>query len=123
MVLRGFAGPRNKESKHYENKSHFRLLRAPHPNLCRRTVRVRRMYCRQSHDEDDQALGFLTLEFSLNLLAGQPGRLRFFDSSASAPITVSSCLTTPSSMVYDKKTRSLVITQLGPGRLISLRLP
>jgi hypothetical protein len=66
--------------------------------------------------------GFLTLEISTNLLANQPGRLQYWSSPAGTPTVISNCLIGPSSMVYDKKTATLYVTEIFTGRIIQIPL-
>ena len=54
-----------------------------------------------------------------------PGVLLRFDTPSSPPTVVANCLTRPTSMTLDRKTRKLYITELGPppagpGRLVSV---
>jgi hypothetical protein len=66
--------------------------------------------------------GFLTLEISTNLLAGQPGRLQYWSSPTGAATVISNCLIGPSSMVYDQKTETLFVTEIFTGRIIQIPL-
>jgi len=66
--------------------------------------------------------GFLTLEFGLNFPAPGPGRLQYFATPDAAPVVLADCLTTPSSMVIDRKSNRVVITELATGRLVFLDL-
>jgi hypothetical protein len=72
---------------------------------------------------NDEPAGFLTLEFDLNFPAPGPGRLQFVSAPNATPVIVSGCLTTSSSMLLDRKTHRLVITELATGRLVTLELP
>ncbi len=65
---------------------------------------------------------FLTLEFSINQLAGAPGRLQLFTSPSAMPIVVSNCLITPTSMAFDEKTGDLFVTEIGTGNVIRLSI-
>jgi N-acetylneuraminic acid mutarotase len=67
--------------------------------------------------------GFLTLEHNLSFPQPGAGKLRLFRTPTSTPITISACLVTPSSMLIDSGSGRLVLSELGTGRLISLRVP
>ena len=71
-------------------------------------------------DQDTQSL--LTLEYDLHFPAPGPGRLQSFSSPSAAPSVISSCLVTPTSMVYDENSGQLVISELGTGQLVLLPL-
>jgi hypothetical protein len=73
--------------------------------------------------EGDAAAGFLTLEFDLNFPASGPGRLQYFSAPDALPVILADCLTTSSSMVFDRKGDRLVITELATGRLVTFELP
>ena len=62
----------------------------------------------------------LVLQFSTNMLADAPGSLLRFETPASAPTVVAGCLITPTSMTLDAKNGTLYITELGPGRVVSV---
>lgn len=66
---------------------------------------------------------YYTLEFSTNLLAGAPGRLRFYQNPDAAPVNVLTNLITPTSMVFDGETGNLFITNIGPGTLTKVVFP
>ena len=68
-------------------------------------------------------MGYLTLEYSLALLAGRPGRLQLFDASGTPVAVLANDLITPSSMVYDRKTGSIVVAEINPGVLVVIPLP
>lgn len=72
---------------------------------------------------DDAPAGFLTLEFDLNFPAPGPGRLQFFSTPDASPVVLANCLTTSSSMLFDRKSDRVVITELATGRLVTLQLP
>lgn len=63
---------------------------------------------------------FLTLEFSTNQLAGAPGRIQLFASPTAAPVVVSNCLVTPTSMALDEKSGDLFVTEIATGNVIRL---
>lgn len=66
--------------------------------------------------------GFLTLEFNLSFPAPGPGRLQYFPTADASPVILADCLTTSSSMIFDRKGDRLVITELATGRLVTLAL-
>jgi hypothetical protein len=72
---------------------------------------------------DDVSAGFLTLEFDLNFPAPGPGRLQFFSAAGASPVVLAGCLTTSTSMILDRKTDRVVISELATGRLVTLELP
>jgi hypothetical protein len=72
---------------------------------------------------DDAPAGFLTLEFDLNFPAPGPGRLQFFSTPDASPVVLANCLTTSSSMLFDRKNNRVVITELATGRLVTFDLP
>ncbi len=65
---------------------------------------------------------YLVLQFSTDMLAGDPGSLLRFETPTSAPIEVAECLITPTSMTLDEKTDTLYITELGTGRVVSMHI-
>ena len=75
-------------------------------------------------DDSKSAAGtddsYYTLEFSTNLLANLPGRLRFFASPDTAPVTVVSSLISPTSMARDKATGDIFVTEIFTGRIIKV---
>ena len=74
----------------------------------------------KSHGDDE---GYLTLEFNLNFPTPNPGRLQFFRTADATPVVLADCLTTPTSMVLNRKGDRVVITELATGRLVTLELP
>lgn len=68
-------------------------------------------------------VGFLTLEFDVNFPAPGPGRLQFFTPPNVTPTVLADCLTTSTSMVFDRKGNRLVVAELATGRLVALQLP
>lgn len=72
---------------------------------------------------DDVSAGFLTLEFDLNFPAPGPGRLQFFATPDANPVVLANCLTTSTSMILDRKSDRVVITELATGRLVTLGVP
>lgn len=67
--------------------------------------------------------GYLTLELSTDLLAGQPGRLSHYATPTAVPTVISDCLVSPSAMVLDAKSATLYLTEIFTGRVVSLALP
>lgn len=67
--------------------------------------------------------GLLTLEFNLNFPAPGSGRLQYFSAPGAVPVILADCLTTSSSMVFDRRGDRLVITELATGRLVTFDLP
>ncbi len=64
--------------------------------------------------------GFYTLEFSADMLAGLPGRLRHFETPSATPTVVSSCLITPTGMVQDSRSGIIYVTQIATGQVVKL---
>ncbi len=63
---------------------------------------------------------FLTLEISVNFLAGLPGRLQRFPTPAGPGVPISSCLIGPSDLVRDEKTGTLYIVSIFTGQILAL---
>ncbi len=63
---------------------------------------------------------FLTLEISVDFLAGLPGRLQRFPTPAGPGVPISNCLIGPSNMVRDEKTGTLYITSIFTGQIIKI---
>lgn len=61
---------------------------------------------------------YYTLEYSTNMLAGQPGRLRYYSSPTAMPITVTTDLVTPTSMVLNEDTGDIYVSEITTGRII-----
>lgn len=61
-------------------------------------------------------MGYYTLEFSTNQLAGAPGRLQYFGPDGSNTTLVTG-LATPSSMAYDDRTGDIFVTNIFPGTI------
>jgi hypothetical protein len=66
---------------------------------------------------------FLSLEHNLTFPTPGPGRIQSFSSASGNTVVLADCLTTPTSMVLDRKGDRIVITELSTGRLMTLRLP
>ena len=58
---------------------------------------------------------FFTLEFSTNMLANEPGRVRFFSSAGAAPVVIAEGLISPTSLSFDEATGTLFITEVFTG--------
>ncbi|HSO75206.1 MAG TPA: ScyD/ScyE family protein [Blastocatellia bacterium] len=58
---------------------------------------------------------FFTLEFSTNMLANAPGRVRFFSSAGAAPVVIAEGLISPTSLSFDEATGTLFITEVFTG--------
>lgn len=69
-------------------------------------------------DED-----YLTLEHNLTFPVPGPGRLQYFSAPDATPVVLADCLTTPTSMVLDRRGDRVVITEMATGRLVTLELP
>jgi hypothetical protein len=65
---------------------------------------------------------YLTLEFSSNFLASEPGRLQLWTSPSSSPSVISNCLVTPTSMVLDEKSKNLYVTSLATGTIVKIQI-
>jgi hypothetical protein len=72
---------------------------------------------------EGEPAGFLTLEFGLNFPAPGPGRLQFFSAPGATPTVLANCLTTSTSLLVDRKNARVVISEFGPGRLVTMELP
>ena len=65
--------------------------------------------------------GFLTLEFSTDMLnPDAAGRLSFYSSNSASPLVIANCLITPTSIAQDKKSDSLYVTEIFTGRLVKI---
>jgi hypothetical protein len=67
--------------------------------------------------------GFLTLEHNLTFPVPGPGRIQFFAQADASPVILADCLTTPTSMVFDRKCDCVVISEQATGRLVTLEIP
>ncbi len=69
-------------------------------------------------DSDDT--DYLVLQHaSTGLFFGSPGQVLRFETPTDPPTVVTACLTRPSSMVLDRKTETLYVTEIG-GRLLAI---
>lgn len=66
--------------------------------------------------------GFLTLEFSADMLSGAPGRMRFYDSPNAQGTVVADCLITPTSMAVDERSGDVFVTEIFTGRVVKVAL-
>lgn len=66
---------------------------------------------------------YLTLEINLTFPVPGPGRLQFLPDDDDIPVVLAGNLTTPTSMVLDRRNDCVVITELATGRLVTLELP
>jgi hypothetical protein len=73
-------------------------------------------------DGDGLAGSLLTLEFNLTFPTPGPGRVLYYPFVSSTPQVVAGCLTTPTSMVLDRKVLRLVVSELATGRLVALNM-
>jgi hypothetical protein len=65
--------------------------------------------------------GFLTLEFSTDMLAQDAlGRLSARATPSSPPVVIDDCLVTPTSVTRDPKSRALFITEIFTGRVMKV---
>ena len=65
-------------------------------------------------------MDYLVLELSADLLGNQPGRLLRFETPGSAPTVVADCLISPSAMTYNARTRTLYVTEIFTGRVVTI---
>jgi hypothetical protein len=63
---------------------------------------------------------YLVIELSTDLLGNQTGRLLRFETPGGTPAVVADCLISPSSMTYDAKTRTLYVTEIFTGRVVTI---
>ncbi len=66
---------------------------------------------------------YLVLEFSANMLAQAPGRLKLFTSPAESPRILVGNLVTPTSIARDAQTGSIFVTEKAPGRILRVNAP
>jgi hypothetical protein len=65
---------------------------------------------------------FFTLEFSSNMLANAPGRVRFFSSAGAAPVVIADGLISPTSLSFDEATGTLFITEIFTGLIKKVQI-
>lgn len=65
----------------------------------------------------------LTLEFSSDMLNSAPGRLRLYPTPTATPVTLASCLITPTSMAQDKASGQIYVVEIFTGRVMRMTLP
>jgi hypothetical protein len=68
--------------------------------------------------------GFLTLEYSADMLAGaaatSSGRLQLFAAPNTAPIVVGNSFSTPTGLALDQRSGSVFITEISTGRIVKV---
>jgi hypothetical protein len=65
--------------------------------------------------------GFLTLEFSTDMLnPAASGRLRFHSSNSASPVVIANCLITPTSIAQDNKSDDLYVNEIFTGRVVKI---
>lgn len=66
---------------------------------------------------------YLVLEFSANMLAQQPGRLKLFTSKTETPRILADNLVTPTSVARDAQSGGIFITEKATGRIVRVAAP
>ncbi len=66
---------------------------------------------------------YLVLEFSANMLAQQPGRLKLFTSRTETPRILVNNLITPTSLARDAQTGKIFVTEKATGRVMRVNAP
>ncbi len=66
---------------------------------------------------------YLVLEFSANMLAQAPGRLKLFTSPTESPRILAGNLVTPTSIARDAQTGSIFVTEKATGRIMRVNAP
>ena len=66
---------------------------------------------------------YLVLEFSSNMLAQAPGRLKLFTSPSESPRILAGNLITPTSIARDAQTGSIFVTEKATGRIMRVNAP
>ncbi len=66
---------------------------------------------------------YLVLEFSANMLAQAPGRLKLFTSVSETPRIIADNLITPTSITRDTQTGSIFVTEKATGRILRVNAP
>jgi hypothetical protein len=69
-----------------------------------------------------EGTAYLTLEFSANQLANQPGRLRFYSASNAVPVVIAANLISPTSMARDEITGDIFVAEIFTGRIIRVQV-
>lgn len=65
---------------------------------------------------------FFTLEFSADMLANAPGRVKFFSSAGAAPVVIADGLISPTSLAFDEATGTLFITEIFTGLIKKVQI-
>src|SRR5262249_26308700 len=63
------------------------------------------------------------LQYWQDPATGAPGRVLWFDSPLSSPITITDRVVTPTSMAIDPRTGDLLVTEISTGRIVSMPIP
>jgi hypothetical protein len=66
--------------------------------------------------------GYFTLEFSTNMLAGAPGRLRFYSAPDATPVDISTDLITAGGMAVNNRTDTIFVTGVATGMLTRIHV-
>lgn len=66
---------------------------------------------------------YLVLEFSANMLAQTPGRLKLFTSASESPRILADNLITPTSIARDTQTGAIFVTEKATGRILRVNAP
>lgn len=68
---------------------------------------------------------FFTIEFTANLLGTPPppGKLKLFAAPDAPPVILADCLISPTSMSFNAQTRTMFITEIFTGRVVSVQVP
>ena len=66
---------------------------------------------------------YLVLEFSANMLAQAPGRLKLFTSPTETPRIIADNLITPTSIARDAQTGAIFVTEKATGRILRVNAP
>ena len=74
-----------------------------------------------SLQENGVTVAYLTLEYSLSFLTGGPGRLQLF--TPFGDIVLDDELPGAGSMVYDRKSNSVIVASINTGELTLIPLP
>lgn len=69
--------------------------------------------------------GFLTLEYSTDMLVSPPlpGRIQWWETPSSAPVLINGALSTPTSLEVDERAGAGYITEIFAGRIVKIALP